>query len=124
MFVFTKHNMKLHNVTFFLFSRLLQNIIRFDYLLLYSRSPPKNTQFYFKEKNYSVIRHKSTRLVYVANVPTCGPFLILSPTEALGTPLDGRGYATSLPICGPILILSPALKDRDPDFVSSVYYLD
>ena len=29
-------------------------------------------------------------------------------SEALGTPPDGRGYVANVPTCGPLLILSPA----------------
>ena len=77
--------------------------------------------------------------VYVATLPTCGPLVILPPalkrwgrprrqglyshlahlwatsdsaprSEAVGTPLGGRGYVATLPTCGPLVILPPALK--------------
>ena len=35
-------------------------------------------------------------------------------SEALGTPLDGMGYVANLPTCGPLLILSPTLKRWRP----------
>ena len=45
---------------------------------------------------------------YVANLPTCGPLLILSPALSFGDPLDGKGYVFNLPTCGSLLILTPA----------------
>ena len=35
-------------------------------------------------------------------------------SEAVGTPLGGRGYVATLPTCGPPLILPPTLKRWGP----------
>ena len=52
---------------------------------------------------------------YIAILPTCGPFLIVSyRSESIGDPLDGMGYVATRPICGPLLIFSPAMKFWEP----------
>ena len=54
-------------------------------------------------------------------MPTCGPFLILSLSRALGTPREGKGYVANLPTCGPLLICSPARKRWGPPKQQGVY---
>ena len=50
---------------------------------------------------------------YLANLPTCGPLLISSPTLKCWGSLDGRGYVANLPTCGPVL--PPPPPRRPPD---------
>ena len=59
-------------------------------------------------------RKKITHLDYVANLPTCGPLLILSPALKRWGLQDDTVYVANLPSCGPLLILSPALKHWGP----------
>ena len=92
---------KLHNLTIFLYSHLLQK--KFTQLF---RKGKKFTRFYPPKK--------ITCLGYVANLPTCGPLLILSSALKRWRPADGRGYIANVPICGPLVILSPAMKHRGP----------
>ena len=48
---------------------------------------------------------------YVATRPTCGPFLVLSPTlERWRSAQNSRDCVATRPICEPIRIFSPALK--------------
>ena len=54
---------------------------------------------------------------YVANLPTCGPLLVLSPALKDCGPPDGRGYVANLPICGQLLVLSPTPKHCGPQTV-------
>ena len=54
---------------------------------------------------------------YLANLPTCGLLLIVSPTVNRcppPPPLDGRGYVANLLSCGPLLVGSNALKGWGP----------
>ena len=51
---------------------------------------------------------------YVANPPTYGPLLSLSPSmRCWGRPY-GRGYLSHVPTCGPLLTLSPLVKCWGP----------
>ena len=59
--------------------------------------------------------------MHAANLPTCGPLLILFPTLKRWGPLDGRGYVATRPTCGPLLILSPALKCSGPQTICMPY---
>ena len=46
----------------------------------------------------------------MANLPTCGPLLILSPgMKRWGPPPYGLGHVAHPPTCGPLLILSPGI---------------
>ena len=47
-------------------------------------------------------------------MPTCGPFLILSPDMEHWDPRDGGGYVANSLTCGPFLIFSPAVKRWGP----------
>ena len=48
--------------------------------------------------------------MHVANAPTCGPLLILSPALIRWGPPKWQGYVATWPTCGPPLILHPAVK--------------
>ena len=58
---------------------------------------------------------------YVANLPTCGPLLIFSPALKHWGPPDGRGDEANLHTYGPLLILSPALKHWEPSGRHGLY---
>ena len=51
---------------------------------------------------------------YVANLPTCGPLLILAPSRKCLGPPNGKGYVANPPTGGPLLTLSPALGRWGP----------
>ena len=53
--------------------------------------------------------------VDVANVPTCGPVVILCPTVIIVTPLDGQGDVANLPPCAPLQTFFPAVKHWGPN---------
>ena len=58
---------------------------------------------------------------YVANLPTCGPHLILFPAVKRRGPAMWYSYVANLPTCGPLLILTPALKHWEPSGRHGLY---
>ena len=106
---------KSHDLTIFSYIRLppkktLHNVTMFLYMRLPQRK--KLHDFTAKKKMNSFTQNK--KCMHVANLPTYGPLLVLSPALKRWGPPDGSGYVATGPTSGPFLILSPALKRWGP----------
>ena len=73
------------------------------------------------QKNKSHDFTKNKKCMHVANLPSCGPLLILCPALKHWGPLDVKGDEATRPTCGPLLILSPALKRWGPQAAAVMY---
>ena len=62
------------------------------------------TSLYRKKISQLYLPQKITRLVCVANLPICGPPLILSTALKHPGPPDGRGYVAHPTMCCPLLM--------------------
>ena len=105
---------KLHSVTIFWYTCLPQRKKLHELtIFVHTFIAKKLHGFTATNKIHSFTENK--QCMHVANLPTFGPLLILSPCfEALGNPPHGRGYFATPPTCGPFLLLFPALKRWGP----------